>query len=666
MIAPPRGLERGARRRGARARIALALLLALASCSGTGGAPRGAPAPPQRAAEAPAARADLLRRHVDALAAPELEGRLTGTPGEALAADYLAREFSALGLEPAGDAGGFLQTFEFTAGVALGPANALEFRGGAGLPRRLDSDWRPLGFSRVGDAPPAPLAFAGYGIVAPAESGQPGYDSYSGLDVRGCWVLVLRFQPEEVTAERRQQLNPYASLRHKAMLARDRGAIGLLVASGPIAHAQDPLVTLAHDPVAGASSLFALSLGDSLAERLLARAGRSLAELQRALDSGAPVPGFALPGLSLAARVDLVQERREGHNVVGRLRGDPEGAAAARAPLLLGAHFDHLGRGGSGSLAKPEERGQIHPGADDNASGVAALLELAAHFAERRRAAPASLRRDLIFAAWSGEELGLLGSQAWAERLPDPHAGLRADADPHALPAAAEPAGPAAPAPRALAAYLNFDMVGRLRGPLVVHGVGSSPAWPALLERAAREQALAISPQAESTLPTDATSFYLRGIPVLSFFTGVHDAYHSPRDLPDTLDYAGLARIVDLASRIAAELADADAEPGFQRAAIPRERAPRGGLRASLGTIPDYAAAPGPGAPLAGVGPDGPAERAGLQAGDRVVRLAGREIENLYDYTYAIQALRIDQPVPIEVLRGGRRLEFQITPVSRE
>lgn len=640
---------RGPLRRGKRARLGLALRLALASCSAASGIGCGAAEPGLRSASTSAPRAAVLRRHVEALAAPELEGRATGSPGEALAAAYLEREFAALGFEPAGDAGAFLQAFEFTAGVSLGPANALEIRGGAGLPRQLDRDWRPLGFSRVGEAPPAAVVFAGYGIVAPAESGQPAYDSYAGLELHGRWVLVLRFLPEDISAERRQQLNPYASLRHKAMLARDRGAIGLLIASGPRAQAQESLVALSHDPVAGASSLFAISLGDALAARLLARAGRSLAGLQHELDSGATLPGFELPGVSLAARVDLLQERRQGHNVVGRLRADPSPGASERSAILLGAHFDHLGRDGSGSLAKPEERGQIHAGADDNASGVSALLELAAHFAARSREAPTSLTRDLIFAAWSGEELGLLGSQAYADRLPDPHAALAAGAD-----------------PRALAAYLNFDMVGRLRGPLVVHGTGSSPAWPELLERAAREQALAVSPQPESFLPTDATSFYLRGIPVLSFFTGVHEAYHSPRDLPDTLDYTGLARIVELAIRITGELAAADSEPGFQRASTPRERAPRGGLRASLGTIPDYAAAPGPGAPLAGVQPDGPAEHAGLRAGDRVVRLAGREIENLYDYSYAIQALRIGQPVAIELLRGGQRLEAQITPVSRE
>ncbi len=629
-------------RRRPRIGLAAALLLAAIGCRGA----LDARADAREAGRAAGARAAELRRHVEALASPELGGRLTGTPGEALAADYVAREFAALGLEPAGDPGSFLQAFEFTAGVSLGPANSLELEPEAQLPRQLDRDWRPLGFSRTGRAAAAPIVFAGYGIVAPAEGAQPAYDSFEGLDLAGRWALVLRFLPEDATPERRQQLNPYASLRNKAMLARERGAIGLLVASGPRSQAKEALVPLAHDPVAGASSLFALALGEELAAQILARAGHSLAELQRALDGGEPRPGFPLPGLALGAQIDLVQERREGRNVVARL---PRAGGAARAAILLGAHLDHLGSGGSGSLAKPEERGQIHPGADDNASGVAALLELAAHFARLRRASPAAQPRELYFAAWSGEEIGLLGSQAFAEaRLPDPHA--------------APPA--AAPEPLALAAYLNFDMVGRLRGPLAILGVGSSPDWTPLAQRAARAERIPVALQVDSYLPTDATSFYLRGVPILSFFTGVHDAYHSPRDLPETLDYAGIARVSDFAARVVEELAAAERDPVYQRAALPP--APRGGLRASLGTIPDYAAPAGAGAPLAGVQPEGPAERAGLRAGDRVVALAGREIENLYDYTFAIQALRVDERVPIVVLRGGERLELEITPVSRE
>jgi hypothetical protein len=614
-----------------------------------------------RSATPESLRESRLREWVDALAAPALEGRLTGTPGEALAADRIARELEALGLEAAGDRG-FLQAFEFTAGVSLGSQNRLAIRGTEEIDAQADRDWRPLAFSRTGDAPEAPIVFAGYGIVAPAADAQPGYDSYAGLDVRGRYVLVLRFLPEDVSPERRQQLAPFASLRHKAMLARDRGARGLLVASGPRSQVKEELVPLAHDPIAGASSLSAISISNALAGHLVAPAGRSLAQLEAGLASGSEMPGFEIPALSVEASVDLVMERRQGHNVIARLRGKSPAAGAPRASILLGAHYDHLGRGDGASLAKASERGQIHPGADDNASGVALLLDLATHFAERARRGEAPLARDLVFAAWSGEELGLLGSQAYAERLPDsPHALAH-----HGSAAARHSPGASTVADPELAAALNFDMVGRLRGPLVVHGIASSPAWPELVASAAERSALAVSPQPDSYLPTDSTSFYLRGVPILSLFTGLHDAYHSPRDRADTLDYAGMLRISDFAAELIDEIARSESDPPFTRAAAPQPQMPSGGMRASLGTIPDYAATSGPGAPLAGLQPGGPAERAGLRAGDRVVALAGRRIDNLYDYTFAIQALRVSEAVSIEVLRGRERVALTITPVSRE
>ena len=619
--------------------FAVVVSIALQGCASASHAPSAEPAT--------ASAASRVEADVAALCDPAMDGRLTGTAGERRATKYVAIAFEEIGLEPAGRDGTFFQPFEFTAGVSLGTGNALRSeRRGKARAYAVDADWRPLAFSKTGDAPAAPVVFAGYGIVAPANGVAPAYDSYAGLDVRGRWVLVLRHAPQDVAPESRQHWSRYASLRHKLMLARDRGAQGVLIASGPRSGVRNELVPLAPDLAVGggSSSVFAISLADAPAEAWLADAGHSLDALQAALDRGETPPGFEIPALRVSARVDLVQERRSGRNVLGRLKTARGGDAA---PVLVGAHVDHLGRGLEGaSLAREDERGLVHPGADDNASGVAAVIEIARQVAEQARARPDAFARDVIFAAWSGEEVGLIGSTAFASDLPDPAAAAHG-------------------APRRIAAVLNLDMVGRFHEHLIVQGVGSSPAWPSLIESANASRSLPVVLQNESYLPTDATSFYLKGIPVLSAFTGVHDDYHTPRDTPDKLNYPGLAATADLFAGIAealAERADAPEYTAPSQTPLP----PRAGLRVYLGTIPSYGEAGGEGLPLSGVAPGGPADKAGVRAGDRVVELAGHAIDNVYDYTYALEALAIGKPVPITVMRNGERLRLTVTPASRE
>jgi hypothetical protein len=320
--------------------------------------------------------------------------------------------------------------------------------------------------------------------------------------------------------------------------------------------------------------------------------------------------------------------------------------------ILLGAHIDHLGRGeATGSLARGDEKGQLHPGADDNASGVAALLEIAAFLADARARGEFESLRDLVFAAWSGEELGLLGSSAYADSLAE---GLPGDADAESL------------APL-LAAYLNLDMVGRLRDELSLFGVDSSPVWRREIERRNAPIGLAVEALGDSYVPTDATTFYLKGVPVLSAFSGSHEDYHTPRDVPEHLDYAGLADVARLIGGIAASLASSDTAPAYVAAAAPARGLPRAGLRVYLGTIPDYTdSSGGSGLLLSGVAQGGPAERAGLRAGDAIVQVADRAIENIYDYTYSIDELEVGVPVEIRARRGQEELSFTLTPGSRD
>lgn len=596
----------------------------------------------------PAIRAADLQRHIEILASKDMAGRLTGTAGEQAATAYVANMFEQLGLVPAGDNGTYFQVFPFTAGVSLGPKNTLIASYGtaaAGAAYLVDQDWRPLAFSRTGEFAAAEVVFAGYGIVAPATEGHDAYNAYTHLEVKDKWVLVFRYLPEGISQEFRQHLNRYASLRHKAMIARDRGARGLIVVNGPNAKAKTPLVGLSFDASLASTSVGALSVTDEVVAGWLNAADTELKALQDTLDTGQPAMGFRIPGVHLRVTIDIRQEKKTGRNVLARLPAD---ANPDRTAVVIGAHIDHLGRGEStNSLAREEEKGDIHYGADDNASGVAGLLEVAESLASEKATGQLSARHDILFAAWSGEEMGLLGSNHFTRTF------RRQDSEPTTL------------RPE-LVAYLNLDMIGRLKEKLVLQGVGSSSIWPGLIEHHNVPIGLSITVQNDSYLPTDATSFSLKQVPILSAFTGAHEDYHTPRDTAEKINLPGTEKIVRLMAAVTRNVAAREDVPDYIAMEKPAGSIGRVSLRAYLGTIPDYAQPAVAGVKLSGVVKGGPAAQAGLQGGDVIVELAGRKIENIYDYTYALDALSVDVPVELVVLREEQRVVLRVTPGSRE
>ncbi len=506
-------------------------------------------------------------------------------------------------------------------------------------------DWRPLAFSKTGRVGPAGVVFAGYGIVAPAADKFEAYDSFGDLDVEGKWVIVLRYMPEDIEPEFRQHLARHASLRYKAMILRDRGAAGMIVVSGPRSKVRHQLVKLSFDAAMSGTSIGGISVTDAVAQTLLDAAGRKLEALQKELDSGKVVPGFELPGVQIEATIDIEKIQRTGRNVLARLPADTDKPLPA---VMIGAHVDHLGRGqGGGSLARDDEKGQIHYGADDNASGVAGLIEIAEYLVHMKQAGRLPAKRDILFAAWSGEEEGLLGSNHYVDEL-------------------AKQLGPHTPLRQQIAAYLNMDMIGRLRENLILQGVGSSTIWKQLVERCNAPVGLSVKLENDAYLPTDSTAFYLKGVPTLAAFTGSHEDYHTPRDTADKINYEGLAKIARLMALATRALAIETQAPDYVEMKRPKKAEPRAGLRAYLGTIPDYAPGEIKGVKLSGVAKGGPADKAGLKAGDIIVELAGRKIENIYDYTYALDALKIGQPASIVIVRNGKRIELTITPASRE
>ncbi len=582
------------------------------------------------------ATVDQVRQHVEYLASDQLDGRLTGTAGERLAADYLVRQLEKIGARPLPGRESFELPFEYTAGSS-DAGSTLEVRHGA-----EERGWsgteqiQALSLSDSGSVS-GPVVFAGYGIVVP-EGQETYYDSYTGLDVEGKVVVVLRYTPEEADKETRAALARFSGLRHKALQARERGAAALVVVTGPRSPNAGEAVPMSFDSAITGSGIVAASIGGKAAETLFELAGgKTLEAAQESLDDANPhITGFDLPELEITLDVAVVRQRRTGHNIVGVLPG--KSAAELEKPyVVLGAHYDHLGRGGSGgdSLARRDEIGGIHYGADDNASGVAAVLTAAAQLAKMDR------QRDVVLAFWSGEELGALGS----------HDFLASEAiDPDQI-----------------AAYVNLDMVGRVRdNTLVLQAVGTSSVWPRLIEQSNIPVGFDLQTRDDPYLPTDTLNFVQAGIPTLDLFTGSHEEYHRPADRAETLNYEDLERVARFGALVTYKTATLETAPDFiEVERDPRAGGGREGARIFTGTIPDYTAEV-EGLRLSGVIGGGPAEEAGLQEGDVVVELAGQSVTNVYDYMYALEALEIGKAVKVIFLRDGNRQETTITPQSRK
>lgn len=570
------------RRRSVPTLVAVAALLA------------GGPLPAQEPCPDPAASSAEVGRtlaHVRHLADDALEGREVATRGERCAAAYLVDRLREAGLRPAGPGGSWFHGFPVRTGTRAGPAATLEI---SGEPREAGKAWTPLGFSAAGDVR-APLVYAGHLLSRPGRTD----DRWAHTEVEGRIAVVEWGDPDMPGGEGLR-----ADAHFKATVAAGRGAAAVLVL---LPEGRD-LPDLAAEARA-ALGIPAAVLGSGAAEAVRTAARRGA----HARIAVAPEPVFS-----------------EARNVAAVLPGsDP---ARAGEYVIVGAHYDHLGWGGESSL-DPGRRA-VHNGADDNASGTAALLEIA-----RRLASEGPFPRSVLFLAFTGEEQGLWGSARFV-------------------------ADPSVPLDRAVA-MLNLDMVGRLGGgPLAVSGVGTAREWEELLRDANRELPepleLALAPDGYG--PSDHASFHGAGIPVLHFFTGTHPQYHRPEDDWELIDGPGLERVTDLAAAVTRRLAGS---PGAPAALTPadgggdapsREEREGRGYGPYLGTIPDMVPRAEPGLRLSGVREGSPAERAGLRAGDVVVSFGGREVADIYGYTYALREHEPGDAVAIVVLRDGARI----------
>ena len=570
--------------------------------------------------------ASSTRAHVEFLASDALEGREAGSPGERLAADYITAQLARVGARPLPGRTDMFMPFEFTAGSRDG-GSRISINGST-----IVGTVQALSFSDDAEVT-GPVVFAGYGLVVP-ESQTIGYDSYATLDVKDKIVVVLRYFPEDADQQTRAVLARYADLRYKAMAARQRGARALLVITGPRSPNAGELVPMTFDTAIAGSGIPAASISGALTDALFAST-TPLRDVQQNLDSGNPhVAGFDLPGVTLTLKTAVVRQRQTARSVLAYLPATGGAEAVEKPWVVIGAHYDHLGRGGKGnSLASREEAKEIHHGADDNASGTAAVLAIAETLARQPR------RRHLLLALWSAEEIGLVGSNAFTTAPPIPLTQV--------------------------AAYLNFDMVGRMQdNKLIVQATGTSPAWGRVLERANVAAGFDLVVQPDPYQPTDVATFNQAGIASLAFFTGSHADYHKPSDTAGRINFEDLDRVVTMAAAVVRSVADTDQAPQFTKVDQPVSRGSVAGLRVTTGTIPDYATEV-KGLLLGGVTGGGPAEQAGLMKGDIIVEIAAATIANIYDYTYALELLRVNQPVKVVYVRNGERRETALTPAAR-
>jgi len=605
--------------------LALAVLTAAPQLAGAA-APASAPKPARPVAPAPRDTMALLNA-VRRLASPSWEGRGIGTAGIDSAADWIAQRLRQAGLQPAGDSGGWFQSFEVTTGVVPEAPCELEV-GGARF--SLGDALQPLGFSSNGSAH-ARVVFAGYGITAPGYA----WDDYAGLDAHDAIVLVLTQEPGEMDSTSRfdgTYNTPFADLRTKAINAREHGAIGLVVVNGPRWHAGEPPRAPARDGEGYMTSgLLAAWVDENAANALLAPAGTDLLHAQAAIESTAHPHSLALPD-SATLTVNIKRARALTRNVVGWIPGRDTSRT-----LVLGAHYDHLGYGGPSSLAPNEHT--PHVGADDNASGVAAILAAAQRLAAKRQRGwkPA---HTIVVTAFTGEEMGLVGSDHFTNDPPRPI--------------------------ETVEAMVNLDMVGRLRkDQLQVMGVGTAAEFPALVQNVnakVPDARFDLKTSEDGYGPSDHQSFYKKNVPVLMLFTGAHADYHKPSDTWDKIHYAGLARVSDYTQALIESL-DARPRPTFTKArsdASPGRIAGGGGYGAWLGTVPNYMQTEG-GVLLDDVRDGSPAQKAGIKGGDVIVRFDGMRVDNIYDYTFGLRTRKPGQEVRITVKRDGKEVDLVAT-----
>jgi peptidase M28-like protein/PDZ domain-containing protein len=575
------------------------------------------------------------KRYLDdvrALTTPAMEGRGDGTAGLTEAEHLIEQRYRSLGLQPAGR-NGFLQPFSVITGAELKGANNLRVQNAKGTSDlQLNRDFVPFSFSASG-AVSTPLVFAGYGVTAE----EFGYDDYAGIEVKDKVAVILRYEPAGFAAKTGNTgLTRHSQLITKAINARNHGAKAVILLNGKLGEGEEDLL-VRFGSVSGPENVgvIFLQVKNIAAELWFQEAGKSIAESQKQIDVSTKPGSFAFPvAVKVTLNVNVQSTRAEVSNVLAYLPGKTD------EYVIIGAHYDHLGRGNFDSLA-PSLIGQIHPGADDNASGTAGVLELARLLAPLK----GQLNRGILFASFAGEELGLLGSAEWVRQ-------------------------PTLPLEKAVA-MLNMDMIGRIKDNKVyIGGVGTGSSLKEMLSQAKAQSLFNVEYSEGGYSSSDHTSFVTRKIPVLFFFSGLHSDYHKPSDTWEKINGDSAARLLEIVCSVGLQLAEVPHRPQF----VAVRENPHAGAAAStggggygpyFGSVPDFGQTEN-GVRFSDVKPGSPAAKSGFQAGDVLIQFGSKPIKNLYDFTDALRSSKIGDVVEVTVLREGKPLTASVKLEQRK
>jgi Peptidase family M28/PDZ domain/PA domain len=567
-------------------------------------------------------------QHVTYLASDALKGRGDGSPELDQAAGYIAEQFKQIGLKPGGDNNTYFQNFEITTGAQLGKDNELTI---AGTTLRIDRDFIPILFSNTAQFE-GPLIFAGYGITAPEYK----YDDYSTIDAKDKIVVVFEHEPQEDDEKSvflGKDFTAHASFTNKAINARLHGAKGIVFITEP-SHQTDDLGPTERQVEESDMGIPAVHVKREFVMEPFRAAGKDLAALQKAIDKDLQPQSFEPTGLRARIATEVTRNRKTVRNVIGALAGsDP---ALTGQWIVIGAHYDHLGLGNRNSLA-PSLIGQVHHGADDNASGTAGVIDLARLAADSKP----HWKRSVLFMTFAGEEIGLLGSSYFVNHPTVPLSNIDA--------------------------MINMDMIGRLvKNRLFVGGVGTAPGLKPALEQLDKDTGIDLNFSESGYGSSDHTSFNAKKIPVLFFFSGLHTDYHKPSDTADKINAEGAVKVLSLVYRITDRLASDESKLAYTevKEPIPAGRGGGRGYGPYFGSVPDFRDDI-KGVLFSDVQNNSPAAKAGLRGGDLMVAFDGKAIQNLNDYAYALRSKKPGDIVAVVVKRNGQNIKASVTLEAR-
>jgi len=560
--------------------------------------------------------------HIKYLASDNLKGRLPGTPGSKLVIDYISKHWEAQGIEPAGTKG-FKQSFSFINNVSLGQRNMLRIRNSR-KQYIVQKDFIPIGSSGNGSVN-EDVVFIGYGLDI---NDSLSWHDYAEVDVRGKWVLLLLDGPDGDSPH-----SPYGrhkTLYNKMIAARDHGASGILFMNRFETADDNNLRPLKYRQSSSTAGLPVIQITHSVANEILINHGQSIAELRSKIDEQLTPLSF-LVGCKVSANVNLKLAKETASNMIGSIEGnDP---VLKDEYIVVGAHFDHLGLGGSRSGSLDPDTIIIHNGADDNASGTAGILELSYKLMSNRHL----LKRSVLFVCFDAEEKGLLGSKYYVE---NPVRNISNTA-----------------------MMVNMDMIGRLNdNPVILGGVGSSGNFENIIADARKNHTLDVETNMSGMDfgRSDHASFYRENIPVLFFFTGAHEDYHKPTDDWDKIDYQGEKEILDFIYDLIIDISQLEEKPAFAEIETNTTNNQNPVFKVTFGVIPAYGSQK-VGLEIDGVSKkDGPAAKAGMKKGDVITAINGKDVRNIYDYMTRLADLKAGQKVKVTINRDDDEVELTL------